>query len=139
MVRYPEQIKKYFDLFGRDKVHIRILDDIIQDERLSFKKTCEFLEIDSDFQAIIEHKNSSRRYRVRSLQSLLKKLEGTKTRKILSQIPGIQKLYNFVNLPQMEKKPLEINFRKKLSKEFESEIKELSNILGRDLSFWLNN
>ena len=139
MVSYPEQIKRYFDLFGKDKVHIRILDDVIKDEVLSFKKTCEFLEIDSNFKPVIEHKNSNRHYRVRYLQSLVKKLEGTQTRKILSQIPGIQKSYNFVNLPQMKRKPLESDFRKKLCKEFESEIKELSGMLGRDLSFWLNN
>jgi hypothetical protein len=139
IVRYPEQIKRYFDLFGKNKIHIRILDDVIKDELLAFKKTCEFLEIDSNFKPIIEHKNISRRYRIRYLQSLAKKMEGTKTRKILSQIPGIQKSYNFVNLPQMKRSPLESNFKEKLCKEFEPEVKELSDMLGRDLSFWLNN
>jgi|APSaa5957512535_1039671.scaffolds.fasta_scaffold01295_15 hypothetical protein len=138
-VRYPEQIKRYFDLFGKEKIHIRILDDVIKDELLAFKKTCEFLEVNPDFKPKIVHKNAIRHYRMRSLQALVKKMEGTKTRKILSKIPGIQKSYNFANLPHVKRVPLDVNFKNKLYKEFEPEIKELSKILDRDLSFWLNN
>ena len=98
-----------------------------------------FLEVNPDFKPKIVHKNAIRHYRMRSLQALVKKMEGTKTRKILSKIPGIQKSYNFANLPHVKRVPLDVNFKNKLYKEFEPEIKELSKILDRDLSFWLNN
>ena len=46
-VRYTEQVRRYFDVFGRDRVHVIVYDDFVANVRATYCKTLDFLGVDS--------------------------------------------------------------------------------------------
>lgn len=134
-VQYVKQISRYFELFGRQNVLVRIFEDYVTEPKKSFKEVCEFLEIDSKFIPEFTHRNSSRIARNKAVQSMVNKTQGSKFRNLIKKIPSIQQAYNFVNLPQF-KDDIEANLLIKLCEEFKPQIDELSILLDRDLSSW---
>ena len=47
VVRYADQVRRYFDVFGRDRVRVIIYDDFVLDAAGTYRDTLEFLEISS--------------------------------------------------------------------------------------------
>ena len=45
--RYTEQVRRYFDVFGRERVHVIIYDDLAADVRATYCRTLDFLGVDS--------------------------------------------------------------------------------------------
>ena len=45
--RYTAQVRRYFDVFGRDRVHVVIYDDLVADVRATYCRTLDFLGVDS--------------------------------------------------------------------------------------------
>ena len=45
--RYTEQVRRYFDVFGRERVHVIIYDDLAADVSATYCKTLDFLGVDS--------------------------------------------------------------------------------------------
>jgi hypothetical protein len=134
--RYVEQVKRYVDLFGLEKIRIRIFDDFIKDPIEDFQETCRFLEIDDTFIPVTEHHNKRRINRSRKIQAIVKSTEGSKIRKLVSKIPKVQDAYNVVNRPFAPKDKISEELKSKLKKDLEPEIIELSNLIGKDLTFW---
>ena len=137
--RYIEQVKRYVDLFGMENIHIRIFDDFLKDPIGSYKKTCKFLDIDSNFTPTVPHENKRRVNRSRTLQSIIHKNRGNKAKKFLGKIPKIQSLYNSINRPYATEDNVSNELREKLKNDLKPEIDELSKLLGRDLSYWCQN
>jgi hypothetical protein len=50
IARFSAQVKRYFDVFGRNNVHVIIFDDLKKDIAKVYRNTLEFLEIDPTFQ-----------------------------------------------------------------------------------------
>jgi hypothetical protein len=134
--RYVDQVKRYVDLFGLENIHVRIFDDFIKDPIGSFQKTCRFLTVDDTFVPITEHHNKRRVNRSRRLQYLVLNMRGTKIHKIVRNVPGIQKGYNFINRPFAPKDKTSIELKNNLKQELIPEIESLSKLIKKDLSFW---
>jgi len=72
VARFTEQVQRYFNVFGRDKVHIIIYDDFKRNTLDEYLKTLDFLGVERDhrpnkFKVI----KASRTFRNRYLQSLM--------------------------------------------------------------------
>ena len=48
--RFGEQLPRWFEIFGRDRVHVIILEDMIRQPEDEFRRLLEFLEVDPDYQ-----------------------------------------------------------------------------------------
>jgi hypothetical protein len=143
-VKFTEQIKRYFNKFGREQIHIIIYDDFKENIIKVYKETLAFLEVDlnyqPDFQVINPNKKSRSKILRRILMNpplFLRVISKTFIPEAYSEIL-IKKLTqsNTIYLPRP---PLNRKLKKQLERQFEPEIKKLSILLGRDLSHWCVN
>jgi hypothetical protein len=58
---YYEQVKRYLDTFGPDRVHIIIFEDFRADPATAYRQTLEFLGVDPTFEPNFNVVNGSRR------------------------------------------------------------------------------
>ena len=86
-VKYTEQIRRYFDAFGRENVHVIILDDLQKNAAGTLRETLEFLGVRTDFEPDLRIRNPNKLPRSRMLQRYL--LNPTRTLPGLARhIPG---------------------------------------------------
>jgi hypothetical protein len=144
--RYTEQVRRYFDVFGRERVHVIIYDDLAADVRAVHRRTLEFLGVESthvetDFQVI----NGNKSVKYSALRSLLNDPLVRSTavaigrrlpRPIFTALHDLdRRLWKF-NSRFEKRPPLAPEVRAQLQREFAPEIERLSELLGRDLTHW---
>lgn len=141
VVKFTEQGKRYFDMFGRDKVQVIIYDDLRKDTAKVYQETLGFLNVNDSFRPDFKVINPNKRVRTRTLQHLLKtppSLMRIAGKLLLPQscrnllLNGLKKL----NTQFVPRQPMSPELRRRLQKEFTPEIKNLSELLGRDLTHW---
>jgi hypothetical protein len=71
-VRYADQVKRYFDTFGRSNVRVVLFDDFRADAARVLRETCDFLGVDSGFHPRLEVVNSNKRVRSEALRHVLR-------------------------------------------------------------------
>ena len=71
MVGFAEQLERYFEVFGRDRVHVIIHEDLRADLRGTYRDTLRFLGVDEEFAPDFQAANVNKRVRNRRMQSLI--------------------------------------------------------------------
>lgn len=144
IARYAEQVKRYFDVFGRGAVKVIIFEDLKADTAAVYRDTLRFLQIDEDFKPHFEHKNPNRRIRVQWIQGVLRDPPETLRwigRRVLpdpqSRINLIERLTK-ANTRVVARPPMDPLLRADLLLEFTPQIEALADLLERDLSHWLS-
>jgi hypothetical protein len=135
--RYAEQIQRYWDVFGPSKVHIIIYDDFRQDPARSYRETLEFLQVDPGFQIDFQRVNSNKRPRNIWLQRLLNNplLMAVGGRMTPIALP-VYRLIRRLNTETVERSSITPETRQRLQQQFMPEVAKLSDLLGRDLTYW---
>lgn len=143
---FTDQIRRYFNVFGRERVHVVIYDDFAADTLASYRDTLSFLEVASDSINIsFEPVNTNMSVKNSALQSFLNDplVRGTAiaTRKWLPQplfsiIRKAGTRLSDLNSRPAPRQPLAADTRLSLQKQFAPEIERLSELLGRDLTHW---
>lgn len=150
MASYTQQVKRYFDVFGRENVLVIIFDDFKSDTAGEYKRVLNHLDLDDHFQTDFDVVNPSKEVRIEWLQKailstgfslmLLKdRLTYFATTNHLipysyrtRTVKGVIHAYT-----RYEKRsPLTPETRQQILTSFESEINTLSDLLDRDLSHW---
>lgn len=140
--RYARQVRRYFDAFGREKVHIVIFDDLKQDSAETYESTLRFLGVATDFRPDFRVVNPSKRVRSQALRNLSKHpREGTRrfARAIVPRplrqrlVLALERYNTRYETPQ----PVNPELLESLRAEFVSEVEALSGLLGRDLTRWV--
>jgi hypothetical protein len=138
---YAEQVKRYFDVFGRERVHIIIFDDLKGNPALVYRDTLRFLGVDPNFLPEFAIRGANERVRSKRLQRFLvyppralRALGGVLVPPHLR--PRVKRmLVNSVRTTK-PRAPMDSALRRRLQAEFEPKIEQLSALLGRDLSGW---
>jgi sulfotransferase family protein len=47
--RFGDQLARWFDVFGRERVHVMLLDDVIRDPAAQFRRLLEFIGVDPEY------------------------------------------------------------------------------------------
>lgn len=128
--KYLESLKVYQKKFGNEQLLIILHDDLKNKPLETYKKICNYLEIDDSFIPNFSKKyNTNDNVETRKFFKLLKKID--------RKISFSKFLPNYLK-SQIFKKPKMSNKNKKLLKSlYENEIKELVKFLNRDLNHWL--
>ncbi len=144
---YTDQVRRYFDVFGRDRVHVVIYDDFAADAAKACRAALDFLEVDSktlpaEFKVI----NPSKTIKNRVLHSVLH--EPLVRKAALAVRPLVpRKLFDWLHridekpacaAPVLQQRPLAAapEVRQQLKREFAPEVARLSELLNRDLTYW---
>lgn len=146
IVRFTDQVKRYFDAFGRDNVHVIIYDDFAADTAATYCETLEFLGVDSlhvtqEFKVI----NGNRYVKSSVLQTILNDglvrragvaIRPLVPRKFFVAMRTLREKWMRSNLQFEKRPPLAPELRARLKREFGPEIERLSGLLRRDLTHW---
>jgi len=146
IIRFTEQIRRYFDAFGRERVHVIVYDDFVADTAGIYRDTLNFLGVHSghtgvDFKVISENKSAMSP----ALRALMNDplVRGTAIAlrpwlpvPIFKAVQKVGTNLCYLNLRAKPRPPLEPGLRLLLQREFAPEVERLSTLLGRDLTCW---
>lgn len=133
---YYEQVKRYLDLFGHEKVKIYFQEDLRTDSKNTILDLYEFLGIDKSFMSNIEREHNvfsmPKNKLIRTLYAfyLLRSLLSTLIPKALKD--KIENLF----FERKQKPKLEQEARDYLWDLYRNNIFELERLIGKDLSYW---
>jgi hypothetical protein len=142
---YGTQVGHYFEVFGREAVHVVVFDDLKADIGTTYRQILEFLDVDADFQPDFSPANESRSVRLPAVRHFIahppvwyRDFVKPAAQRLLSPQrwaklkAGVDAL-SWGNAPRP---PLNPETRRALQQEFLPEIEYLSDLLGRDLTHW---
>jgi hypothetical protein len=145
LASFAVQVKRYYDEFGRSKVHIILFEEFISNPLKIWNDLLNFLSIDKTHIPQFKTINPAKQYRSRQFRNLLREPPPVirKLYKILlpfhSLRMDVQSKMKQLNTKHLKKQPLPAQVRVALTNEFASDIKELSGLINRDLSEYLTN
>ena len=140
-VRFPEQVARYLECFGRDRVHFVVFEDLASDPAGVYRATLEFLGVDPTF--TIDHlvENANRQPKSKMVQRLMyappKPLRAFYGR--LRTMPVMHRIRDRLansNVESAKRQPMDPELRRQLTAEFKPQVEELGELIGRDLSAW---
>jgi hypothetical protein len=140
-VRFAEQLRRFFEVFGRDGVHVVVFDDLVADPRAVYRSTLEFIGADPDFEVDLAVYNPNRATRSGRVSRLLfapprplRGVVGTLRRMPLAH--RIRDSLVSANSRPAKRPPMDPQLRRQLTVEFRPQVAELGELIGRDLSAW---
>jgi Sulfotransferase domain len=143
IARYTQQVQRYFEVFGRDKVQVIIYDDFKSDTPGVYRKTCEFLEVDSQFRPVFTVINPSKTVRNEALRRFLRypppSVRWFLRLLRLRPVPGERGFKGWLkrlNSKPIPRPPMDRELKSRLQAEFLPEVQQLSELLERDLTHW---
>jgi hypothetical protein len=138
---FPEQVRRYFDEFGRENVHTIIYDDLKERSAAVGQNTLRFLGVRLDFAAKFPLVNRNEQVRSTHVETIL--VRPPRTFRAISRtlLPHwlrsrIRGTLLDANRTIGARSPMDPELRRRLQKESEPKIDQLSKLLGRDLSGW---
>lgn len=142
---YYRHLRKYYDTFPHENIHIILFEDIKRDPAHVARNLYKFLGIDSDFIPPSINRRINEAFTVKSV--LLKnlayktfdliyraKLEGLRMRILESQ--KSLDIYSFINKKPAKYAPMDSETRKKCMDMYKEDIESLEKLINRDLSAW---
>lgn len=151
-VRFTEQVRRYFKVFGRDRVQVIIYDDFSSNTAEVYRKTLEFLGAATkvappSFVPVNANVNGNQSVKSPTMRAILNDpfvrgaaltLRGWLPGPVFSmmQKAGVRLNASNIITTQQKRAPLEQDLELSLRREFAPEIERLSVLLGRDLTHW---
>ena len=142
VAHFSEQITRYFDAVGRERVHVVIFDDLKEDVARSYRGMLEFLEIDPTFRPEFPVVNSNKVARSNAMVKLLRTPPPFVRNVARMVVPSQSARRNMggrlqsLNAGNRPRQPIDPVLRRSLQDEFRDEVATLGELLGRDLSGW---
>jgi hypothetical protein len=140
-VRFAEQVRRYLEVFDRDRIKFVVFDDLVADPRAVYRATLELLDVDPSFEVDLSVYNPARSARSGRLQRVIfappPALRGLFGR--LRRISALHRLRDALvaaNSRAAERPKMDPELRRALTVEFAPQVAELGGLIGRDLSAW---
>jgi hypothetical protein len=138
--RLGEQLERYLQQFGREAVHVTILDDLRADPEGAYQDVLRFLGVTLDFEAELDVANPAARRRSVGLHRTLKGIAAVPVvRQLLPQRfrTSLRRRLNAMNRTAITRPPLDPAVVRDLREEFRPDVIKLGEFLGRDfVSLW---
>jgi hypothetical protein len=141
--RFGEQLTRWFDEFGRDRVHVIVFEDLLAAPDAEFRKVLEFLGIDPEYRpasfAAHNAAHGSRSALVRRLvlsspaqwlawRALPRIVGGVRAREMVAVFSQSR-----LRRRKIQRESVPPALRARLEKDFDPDVTVLSALLGRDL------
>jgi hypothetical protein len=140
------QVKALLEIFPRDQVHFILFDDFIANTSYEYQILLHFLDLPMDGRLEFPRINESRRYKWQWLGHFPRRVRGYIARplnKLRNQTgfkgTGLLKLIDRFNAKIEPRPPLRPEFRQYLQEQFRDEVLLLQELLGQQLSSWLES
>jgi len=146
VVRYAEQLRRYFDVFGRERVCVVLFDEFVSDPAAAARRTLEFLGVDAtafgNQCAIINSAKQVKSPALRAvlgdpwLRSAVLTLRPKLPRCVFGAFQRAESRLQKLNTRVEKPPPLSPETRALLQHEFAPEVDRLAELLNRDLGHW---
>jgi len=144
IAQYYGQVKRYIDVFGKDKVHIILFDDFIKNPKEEYAKVLKFLEITEIMPQEFDTINPNKVTRSKALLRFIINPPDFVKRLGRVVLPHHSKRRQMVidtlwkmNTKYEKREPIKPETREKLKAAYRGDIEKLQQLLNRDLSNWL--
>lgn len=140
--RFAEQVQRYLDVFGRDRVHIILFDDFKADTAGVYAGALRFLGVDPGFRPAFDVHNANAAVRNRGLDRFMRRPPESVRRLVRAVLPatGLRRRIvgrlRVLNTTHTPRPVLDAALRERLQREFAPEVARLGALIGRDLSHW---
>lgn len=140
-----KHLKKFYDHFPKNNIHIILLDDVKTKSKKVLKNLYEFLEVDPNFKPSILDKKSNPALKVRypiidkfshGIIAILDKLNLQKQVRVLITSDFLYNIYKKINLTRGSNPPMKHKTRNRLIKYYKEDLNKLEQLIDRDLSAW---
>lgn len=146
--RLGEQLKRVYARFPASQVKVVLQEDFARDTRGVYRDVLSFLDLPDDGRTTFPRINVRREPRVRSLSEILHHpppplrglMDAARTAIRALGVRELRLWHRLValNSREADREPLPPAFRRELTRCFETDIRELSRLLGRPLDHWLS-
>jgi hypothetical protein len=138
---YSEQVERYLDVFGPDRVKIVIFDHFKQNPSAVYRDTCEFLRIGIDFEPEMKIVNPNKKFRSKTLQAAIDNPPGPvkAVGKLLTTTSRRNQFRSYLrrlNTEYVSRTPMSPSLRRQLQAHFAPDVERLSELLDQDLTYW---
>lgn len=142
-VDWEPHIRRYFELFGRDRVHVVIFDDFRLDTLRSYQEVLRFLRVDESHVPDLKVVNARKQVRSAILHRLILHHPDAIRRLSRSIFPDplrrrLWKAAMRLNAVPARSTQIDPELAAQLTKEFGPRVGGLGDLLGRDLRAWLS-
>jgi hypothetical protein len=140
--RYSEQVERFFDVFGRERVHVVLFDDFRENIREAYARALEFLGVDPTYEADLKVVNPGRQARSKTLQRLFvdpPQWIRSLARPVLNNPrlrEQVRRVAHQLNTRVTTRPAASPAIREELVEYFCPEVDRLSELLQRDLAAW---
>ncbi len=140
--RYTEQLERYAQAFGRERLHVILYDDFAADTPASYADTLRFVGVRDDVRpesfGVV---NASKRTRSERLRHFLARPPDLPRRMISRTVPrrlrrALYERAKEINVRTAARHPMPPQTRERLRREFNDEAERLSTFLDRDVTHW---
>lgn len=138
---FASQIQRYYEVFTRDKVHVVLLEDLVQNPAAACRAVLSFLGIDEQSAPRFPAINANARSRSRWMQLML--LNPPRSVARFAQRILARKLRQTISATTLrlntkveQRTPMNLPLRRRLQAELRPEVERLSDLLQRDLTHW---
>ena len=144
VARFGDQLSRWVETFGRERVHVAVLDDLVADPARTLRSLLEFLEVDPAWtpSSFGKH-NTGWAPRSRMIQRMARgRIPQWVVWRLLPNIVGDARTRRLVRRYQhsgfyrrtTDRPPLKEELRRQLENDFAADVKALGQLLGRDLA-----
>lgn len=137
-----EQVKRYLEVFATQQIHFIVFDEFVSDTARVYGETLEFLGVRHDGRRDFRRVNANKVNRNARLALFLNRppswassLAGRVKRRLGISLGFLTPLRR-LNVSNQSRTPLPAQFRRELADCFRDDIRQLSTLIGRDLSHW---
>jgi hypothetical protein len=135
--RFGEQVARYLETFGRDRVKVIIFEDFIADVPAAYRATLEFLGVDSSFEPDFKIVNAAAARRSPRLQRVLLAPPVVRAARLLLPKrvrPAVGRTWDRLTTRRERRQPLDPGVAASLRADLLPDINRLSELLGRDMA-----
>jgi hypothetical protein len=140
-VRFPEQVERWLEVFGRERVHFIVFDDLVVDVSAVYRDTLEFLGVDPTVELDLSVYNPNKQARSGRIQRLIFAPRGPFRALFgaLRRFPLMHRVRDAMvsaNSARATRQTMDPALRARLTEEFAPQVAALGRIIGRDLTAW---
>lgn len=145
VANYSEQVQRYYNVFNPQQLHVILFDHFVNRTQLTYEKTLNFLGVSLDFKPEFRRINPSKKIVSKKLNKLVRD-PPYPIKQIVQYFDQtlppwlfrnpVRWVYRIINTRPEERDPMNPQLRKALIKDFKPMIKDLENLIDRNLSHW---
>ena len=142
---YHAQLKRYYEVFGRERVGVWLYEDLRDDPASVTQDVFRFLEVDDAFVPDISSKYNPAGVPESEAARTMMRVTDTAVGILSKVLPPTSRIFPFVSKTRQavqktiltEPPPIDPKIRTELIKGYREDILKLQELIGRDLSMWL--